>query len=309
MEKWSSLLQLFCQDQWLKGQQGTTVASYLLHLRRVIYQLKDIRPVLCTPEDIYSTWTKILYDHPTSYKSKGSKKLLQASINAFISWNVAKGRMPCCTNFRWRIQERCFGEEKFTLTISNPETICLLQTIQQSLSRQSLRDVALLAIYAFTGVRRSEPLSLCVEDYERDHHRLLFRNKGGGVKHKFVPGVLKTQLERYIYYEHVKKAKQLKGKACYLFPGREGARHLSARQANNIFNKWKKEAGLRQGLTIHSFRSGFATNLYRHSKDFLLVSKALDHKDPMVTAKYIATDPLYRERVDDAFRWGQLLHT
>jgi site-specific recombinase XerD len=48
-----------------------------------------------------------------------------------------------------------------------------------------------------------------------------------------------------------------------------------------------KISGLPEYLTIHSFRAGFATELYRQTSDLLLTSKALGHCDIKSTCRYI----------------------
>jgi len=64
------------------------------------------------------------------------------------------------------------------------------------------------------------------------------------------------------------------------------------RQAKERFDKRKELAGIRPQITIHSFRAGFATVLYRTTQDLLLVAHALGHKDVRTTEKYIAIAPV-----------------
>jgi len=72
-----------------------------------------------------------------------------------------------------------------------------------------------------------------------------------------------------------------------LFPGRVAGRGLTPRQAQGRFEHWKTVAGLRDDITIHSFRAGFATALHRGSGDVVLVSRALGHRDLRPTLRYI----------------------
>lgn len=72
-----------------------------------------------------------------------------------------------------------------------------------------------------------------------------------------------------------------------LFSGKSLNVKLSSRQASNLFIKWKKKSGIRKNLTIHSFRAGYATLLYKKTKDPLLVSYALGHSSFNTTKWYI----------------------
>ena len=87
-----------------------------------------------------------------------------------------------------------------------------------------------------------------------------------------------------------------------LFPGRSGAKRLTARQANTRFQHWRAAAGLRPELTIHSFRAGFATALHEDTSDVILVSRALGHRDLRPTLRYV--DPCsrrLREAIESSF--------
>ena len=75
-----------------------------------------------------------------------------------------------------------------------------------------------------------------------------------------------------------------------LFPGKELNKKLSSRQASNRFEKWKRISGIRKNLTIHSFRAAYASQLYKKTKDPLLVSYALGHSSFNTTMAYIAED-------------------
>jgi integrase len=87
-----------------------------------------------------------------------------------------------------------------------------------------------------------------------------------------------------------------------MFPGRSSTKPLSTKQVQLRFEVWKIAAGLRSELTIHSFRSGFATRLHQVSRSPLLVSRALGHRDPTTTARYIAEDQTaLKEALEKAF--------
>jgi integrase len=120
-----------------------------------------------------------------------------------------------------------------------------------------MRDEALFSTYAFTGLRRAEALRLDVSDYDAGK------------------GVLPALPDRGTVAE----------------PAQQQAEPLShrngPREAHARFQRWKKAAGLRPELTIHSFRAGFATALHRGCGDVILVSRALGHSDLRPTLRYV----------------------
>jgi integrase len=62
-------------------------------------------------------------------------------------------------------------------------------------------------------------------------------------------------------------------------------------------------------LTIHSFRAGFATQLYQSSKDIVIVARAMGHKHIKTTNQYIADDmALIHEAVEEAFGYLSIMH-
>jgi integrase len=82
----------------------------------------------------------------------------------------------------------------------------------------------------------------------------------------------------------------LSGDCCsgaYIFHGWDATQPLTPRSANYLFNKWKRASAIRPRLTIHSFRSGFATYLYAKTNDALLVSKETGHSNISTTSRYI----------------------
>jgi len=123
--------------------------------------------------------------------------------------------------------------------------------------------------------------------------------KGGGEGSKHVPRRLARILREYL---SERKAQPGFGLHLPLFPGRPSTRPLSTKEVQLRFEKWKRAAGLRRELTIHSFRSGFATRLHDVSRSPLLVSRALGHRDPRTTVRYIAEDEAaLKEALEKAF--------
>lgn len=155
----------------------------------------------------------------------------------------------------------------------------LIEVISKSNDPFAERDKVLFSIYAFSGIRKSEALVLRVSDYDpRARSITICSSKGHTHKSQPIPKILSSILDHYL--------KDKIPSAPLIYGQRDGA-FLSPRQASNRFEKWKKLAKLRNNLTIHSFRAGYASQLYKSSKDPLLVSHAMGHSSFSTTEKYI----------------------
>lgn len=186
-----------------------------------------------------------------------------------------------------------------TIPITADEVAAFLGTIRQSDSPHAARDELLFAIYAFTGIRRTEALSLKMSDYDATS-KIFHLNavKGGGNRIQPVPELLAENVERYLGYLRREELST----DVFLFPSRHRDCPLSARQAQARFVKWKQSSKIRSNLTIHSFRAGFATILYRKTGDIWLVARALGHRNIYTTLNYVETGvEELRESIEIAF--------
>jgi integrase len=171
-----------------------------------------------------------------------------------------------------------------TQPISLHEVHSFLGAIRRSGETLRLRDEALFALYAFTGLRRAEALSLDVADYNAALRTLQVKNGKNG-RPRVVHVIPKLGLLLEKLQKHNEPGREIEdGK---LFPGRTHGHGLTTRQAQSRFQHWKAITGLRPTLTIHSFRVGFATALHHESRDVVLVSRALGHGDLRPTLRYI----------------------
>lgn len=184
-----------------------------------------------------------------------------------------------------------------TAPFSKAEILRFLAIISDSDDPLAKRDAALFSVYAFTGIRRAEALSLCARDYDPSDGVLTIRSaKGGSHGARIVPRRLRNALDGYLdSMEPIDDSRPL-------FSARDRSVPLTTRQVQARFEHWKSIAGLRTELTIHSFRAGYATILHKATRDPLLVSRALGHRDIRSTDRYIHVAPMSaREAVEKAF--------
>jgi integrase/recombinase XerD len=231
-------------------------------------------------------------------RSGASMNQIRSVVRTFFSWAVATGRISRNPAADLRLAKTI---NLPTPPISEDELSILFKAIRQDNSFLARRDEALFAFYAFSGVRRNEALSLRIGDLDLRKKRVWFsETKTSGGEYRAIPNVLKLILEEYLIQCAARKER---ARSLFLFTGRNFSSHLSARAAHLRFEYWKKASGLRRKLTLHSFRSGFATRLYRATKDAVLVSNAMGHKNLSSIYRYISLkEDSIRTAMEKAFR-------
>lgn len=137
----------------------------------------------------------------------------------------------------------------------------------------------LFAIAYFTGSRISEVLQLTVADVTAE--RVLFRAANTKMKQTWVAMVVPPLQAFLDEYEFPANG--------YLFPAHHnGVRggHLSRQGVDWMLRQVCVSVGL-EGVSTHSFRRSFATNLHHNGKPLAKICRLLGHKNLTMTARYI----------------------
>jgi len=268
------------------SRAAATIECYRRDLRRLERALEDTR---------ISGITDAMLDRAVltlgQAPSTGSR-LASASMNrmksvwkSFFAWCYISHRMFHGPS---RMLNLAKSESKRTAAFHPNEIHVFLSAIRGSTDRPARRDEALFAVYAFTGMRRSEALGLRLGDYDQEGKRLKIRvAKGTSARTCAVPFVLAKILDRYL--EAAKTERQL-SETAPLFPGKSPSQPLSPRRAQARFHHWRRLSGIRSGVTIRSFRAGFGTMLHRAGVDSISIARALGHVDCRMTERYIDED-------------------
>jgi|WetSurMetagenome_2_1015567.scaffolds.fasta_scaffold08649_5 site-specific recombinase XerD len=266
------------------GRSEITIKNYTRSIEWLMEFIEDPPLQRISGKDICSALTKIKRaSNSVSERSAATMNRIISACRIFFKWAFYSGLSFHDYMFFLNLKK---VHSDSTTPISSEETETFLNTIHNSNDAKAFRDEVLFSIYSFTGIRRSEALQLKVSDYDSVSSTLLLRHtKGGKNRKQPVPNRIKEILNRYL--KTLRNGREPVDNI-FLFPGRVIKRHISTRQVNERFLKWKNLSGIRKNLTIHSFRAGFATRLYQSSKDALLVSRALGHSDFKTTEHYIA---------------------
>lgn len=166
--------------------------------------------------------------------------------------------------------------------MTRTEIARFLHTIGESRNPLAARDYALFGTLAYTGIRLSEVVRVRAHDVDIARRLLhLQRTKGGRQERRQLPAVLRRILSRYIG----KRLQNNGNDDGTLFVSQLG-KPLSARALQYRFRFWLRRARIRKQLSVHSLRHTFGTLLYRATRDLVLVSRALGHRDLKSTLRY-----------------------
>ena len=238
------------------GRRATTIASYGESLGILGRRLGTSIPLeIVSPVQLNTAVAglAIIEGQPEKRRSQTTLNRHRSAYRGFFGWAFETKRIMANPAL---LLGRSNMESVPTQPMTLHEVRSFLRAIRHSKESLRLRDEALFALYAFTGLRRAEALSLDMADYNAATRTLQVKNgKSGRPRVVHVISQLGLLLERL--QKHGERGKEMEnGK---LFPGRTPGHSLTTRQAQSRFQHWKAIAGLRPALTIHSFRVGFAT--------------------------------------------------
>ena len=140
-----------------------------------------------------------------------------------------------------------------------------------------LRNRAILETFYSTGIRISELAGLNVQDV--DLIGGIAKVMGKGKKERIVPigDTAISSIRKYL-------GKRKKGGDA-LFLNKNGGR-ISARGIRGAVRKYVKIAGIKQGVSPHTFRHSFATHLLNRGADLRTVQELLGHANLSTTQIY-----------------------
>jgi len=143
---------------------------------------------------------------------------------------------------------------------------------------------AAVVLLLSTGIRRSEAVTITLDDLNLEERQLLIRGKGD--KERVVPLTDQVVEAIHAYLPH-----RTKTQSRHLFVSAWKGHPIHGRCINRMLKIVVGKAGLAgQGITPHKLRHTFATHLIRNGVDIRTVQELMGHSELETTAKYLHSD-------------------
>jgi integrase/recombinase XerD len=169
--------------------------------------------------------------------------------------------------------------------LSEDEVTNLLDCVTRMKDEEGIRLKAMLELLYASGLRVTELVSLPLTSIQFDQALVHVRGKGG--KERVVP-LGKPALSAIKDWLPDRKAMLGdKNQSIYLFPSRDGSKHLTRQRFFQILKELALAAKLDpKRLSPHVLRHAFATHLIEHGADLRSVQAMLGHADIGTTQIY-----------------------
>lgn len=138
----------------------------------------------------------------------------------------------------------------------------------------SFRDKLIFEFLWKTGLRATELINLRIENVKGD--MIVINGKGGKYRKIPVDHLLLSKIVEHSRGE-------------YIFT-KENGEKLSYELLYSTLEKVKLDLNLNNSITLHSFRRGFATELYKRGMQINMISRLLGHASITTTEIYIKYD-------------------
>lgn len=152
------------------------------------------------------------------------------------------------------------------------------------------RDVAILATFLFTGVRRQELLNLMLQDINFEENIVMVR-AGKGQKDRLIP--LSFELKRLLQ-GYLTERSNAGIETDYLFTTLQKQRRLSVRTLTRMFLRLKEASQI--DFSTHQLRHTFATLMAESQCDAFALCDMLGHSDIKTTMVYVKSRSEHKRR-------------
>ena len=145
------------------------------------------------------------------------------------------------------------------------------------------RDMAMVGILTFCGLRRNELISLEVRDIDLFDSFITIRPETS--KSKTIRKIpINTHLKLYLT-EYIQERKQRSYKSEYLFVSNNMDRRLTLHGLKHWVERINHASGVK--FHLHRFRHTFATNLAMQDVGVIKIQKLMGHRDIKMTQTYL----------------------
>lgn len=173
--------------------------------------------------------------------------------------------------------------DKFTETIINDVNIETNRSLKFH-KRVKFRDLNMLLLLAFTGIRISELVQLDLDDISIKDSAMIVIRKGGDQDKIYIPDEIIFTLAKYIEIRKQVLDIEAEYKNALFLSSQN--RRIEPRTVRYMIDKYKKRAGIDIRVTPHTFRRSFAMKMYNLTADIQLTADYLGHVTSETTRKF-----------------------
>ncbi len=165
-----------------------------------------------------------------------------------------------------------------------------IETIMHGNGLNMMRDLAIIKLFLYTGLRVSELVNLDIKNLDLENESIKFFGKGQKERNiPLHPDVI-AAIRAYLH-QREKIATNKPDATTALFLSRH-RRRISVRSIQLLVKKYARLAGIKNArqITPHKLRHTFATILYHQTKDIRIIQELLGHSNISTTQIYTHTD-------------------
>lgn len=157
---------------------------------------------------------------------------------------------------------------------------------------RALRNLVIVKLLAYTGIRIAELTNLNLDSVWPDRHEMVIVRKGGSEGIVYINKNIRADLYRYL-----KKRKEIeniqKGHKNALFLSQR-MRRIDPRSVRKMLRVTAERAEIETSITPHTFRRTFGWKHYNNNKDLELTAKVLGHQSIETTRRHYANADVER---------------
>lgn len=206
-------------------------------------------------------------------QQKHLKNYAPETVNLYL--NAIKFFYKNIMNCSYRIDIK-FARRNFRL----PVVLSREQILSTISALENFKHRLIVSLAYGAGLRVSEVVNIRICDLDFQNMLINIRGgKGGRDRVTILPEKLADDIRTFV---------KNREKMNYVFPGRSaaGAKKLTTRTLQKIFNTALQKAGLNSGATFHSLRHSFATHLIENGVNLRYVQELLGHQNIRTTQIY-----------------------
>lgn len=181
-----------------------------------------------------------------------------------------------------------------------PQARKFIETIAKSDGKTVQRDLAIIKVFLYCGIRLSELINLDIDSLDLQEKFVKVLGKGNKERHLPLHPEICETLFVYLNWRLEIAIKNTDREA--LFVSLRGSR-INPRTVQVMVKKYARKANFSgwDKITPHKLRHTFATLLYRETRDIMVLQQLLGHTNISTTQVYTHTDAEQRREALERF--------